>query len=108
MRQLIPLDIYKSNLSRLQSQGLPKSIAMRVWEHKALWLIVTHKDDIMKVLNICFWVILSCSLLMSLLLFRFIWRTSGASTTPQAWTSSRCAPSGTICRSGPTTVTRIR
>ena len=49
MRELIPLDIYKSNYKRLLEQGLPPSIADRIWNNKILWLIVMHPEDISKV-----------------------------------------------------------
>jgi hypothetical protein len=54
MRELIPLDIYKSNHKRLLDQGLPRSIADRVWNNKILWLIVMHPEDIAKVIFIYF------------------------------------------------------
>lgn len=49
MRELIPLDIYKSNVVALRKLGLPDNAATRIWNTKILWLIVMHKDDIKKV-----------------------------------------------------------
>ncbi len=49
MRELIPLDVYKSSMSRLVDQGLPILAANRIWNTKILWLICTHRDDIVKV-----------------------------------------------------------
>eukprot|EP01036_Dinobryon_divergens_P022653 gene22653-30933_t len=49
MRQLIPLDMYKSNLAMLLEQGIPQPIAERFWNNKILWLIVMHPEDISKI-----------------------------------------------------------
>lgn len=49
MRELIPLDIYKSSMRRLVDQGVPLLAANRIWNTKILWLICTHRDDIVKV-----------------------------------------------------------
>ena len=49
MRQLIPLDVYKWDLSSLESCGLPAALANRIWTFKSLWLICMHPDDIAKV-----------------------------------------------------------
>lgn len=49
MREIIPLDIYKSNVTKLQAEGLPEITAQRIWSTKILWLIVMHKDDIRKI-----------------------------------------------------------
>ena len=49
MREILPLDLYKSNYKRLLEQGLPVEIADRVWNTKILWLIVMHPEDIAKV-----------------------------------------------------------
>eukprot|EP01038_Epipyxis_sp_PR26KG_P006360 gene6360-8760_t len=48
MREIIPLDIYKSTLPSLISYGLPETIANRIWNNKILWLICMHQDDISK------------------------------------------------------------
>lgn len=52
MRELIPLDIYKSSVQRLFDSGLPGPTAQRIWQTKILWLICTHQEDIAKVLAI--------------------------------------------------------
>ena len=49
MRELIALDIYKSRMRRLVDQGVPILAANRIWNTKILWLICTHRDDIVKV-----------------------------------------------------------
>ena len=49
MRQIIPQDISKTNLSHMSSQGIPSEIASRLWNTKVLWLICMHPDDIFKV-----------------------------------------------------------
>jgi hypothetical protein len=49
MRELIPLDIYKSSMRRLVDQGVPILAANRIWNTKILWLICTHRDDIVKI-----------------------------------------------------------
>lgn len=49
MRELIPLDIYKSSAKRLVDAGLPQATANRIWNMKTLWLIATHPHDIVKV-----------------------------------------------------------
>lgn len=49
MRELIPLDIYKSSIPKLMARGLPEKIAQRIWNTRILWLICTHKDDILKI-----------------------------------------------------------
>ena len=49
MRQIIPIDVYKSNLTMLLEQGVPQPIAERIWNKKILWLIVMHPEDISKV-----------------------------------------------------------
>lgn len=49
MREIIPLDIYKTKVTRLIRRGLPEDCANRIWNTKILWLIVTHPEDIKKV-----------------------------------------------------------
>lgn len=49
MREFVPIDIYKTSQQRMIDQGLTPGVANRIWTHKALWLICTHKDDIKKV-----------------------------------------------------------
>jgi hypothetical protein len=50
MREIVPLNIYKTNLVQLsEHEGLPEITAQRIWNIKILWLIVTHPDDIQKV-----------------------------------------------------------
>lgn len=53
MREIIPLDIYKSKASRLSRRGIPEECIKRIWNTKILWLIVTHPDDIKKVASAC-------------------------------------------------------
>jgi hypothetical protein len=48
MRGLIPPDIKECSLVELQERGLPKSLAKRLWDKKALWLLRMHIDDIKK------------------------------------------------------------
>lgn len=49
MREFVPIDIYKTSQQRMIEQGLTPGVANRIWTHKALWLICTHKEDIKKV-----------------------------------------------------------
>lgn len=49
MREFVPIDIYKSSQEHMIEQGLTPAVANRIWMHKALWLICTHKEDIKKV-----------------------------------------------------------
>lgn len=49
MREIIPLDIYKTKETRLMKRGLPEEAIKRIWNTKILWLIVTHADDVKKV-----------------------------------------------------------
>lgn len=49
MRELVPVDIYKSNINLLLEYGLPLPAANRIWNMKILWLIVTHPEDIAKI-----------------------------------------------------------
>jgi len=49
MRAIIPPHITKTKLKTIIKEGVPKDIAHRIWETKALWLICMHKDDIRKV-----------------------------------------------------------
>jgi hypothetical protein len=49
MRELIPIDVYKSSPMNLEQAGLPSMTANRIWNLKILWLIVTHPDDIAKI-----------------------------------------------------------
>jgi hypothetical protein len=46
---MIPLDIGKSSVNKMIKQGIPATIAQRLWENKILWLIVMHGSDIAKV-----------------------------------------------------------
>lgn len=48
MRGLVPEDIKECSLVELQTRGLPKSFAKRLWDKKALWLLRMHPDDIKK------------------------------------------------------------
>ena len=73
MRTIIPADVSKTNLPRLLSQGLPETVAKRVWTKKVLWLVCMHVDDVAKVWRfmycnnkflIYFAIILLCFLLL--------------------------------------------
>ena len=83
MRQLIPLDMYKSNLAMLLEQGIPQPIAERFWNNKILWLIVMHPEDISKVFQPYFLIICECCIESVLITFvRFIWPIFVANTRP--------------------------
>ena len=49
MRYLIPSNIARTDMRKLLSDGVPKKIADRVWNKKALWLLCMHPADIPKV-----------------------------------------------------------
>jgi hypothetical protein len=50
MRQLIPINLLKTKLSdMIEIQCIDDLLAHRIWHTKALWLIVMHPDDILKV-----------------------------------------------------------
>ena len=50
MRRIIPPDVFQLSIATLtEKYGLPRTIACRLWEKKALWLIVMHKYDISKI-----------------------------------------------------------
>lgn len=50
MRQLIPTNLLKTKLSdMIEIQSIDDLLAHRIWHTKALWLIVMHQDDILKV-----------------------------------------------------------
>jgi hypothetical protein len=48
LRGLIPPDIKDCSLVELQQRGLPKALAKRLWDKKALWLLRMHPDDMRK------------------------------------------------------------
>lgn len=49
MRSLIPPNVSATSMSQMMADGLPKSIANRIWTKKSLWIINTHPDDTKKV-----------------------------------------------------------
>ena len=49
MRTLIPPDILQSSVTSMMEDGLPKTIANRVWSKRVLWLLRMHPDDIKKI-----------------------------------------------------------
>ena len=49
MRKLIPLNISQLNILMLTNLGLPNALAFRIWDIKALWLIVMHRENILKI-----------------------------------------------------------
>ena len=49
MRYLVPPNIARTDLKRMISDGVPKSVADRVWNKKVLWLLCMHATDIPKV-----------------------------------------------------------
>lgn len=49
MRYLVPPNIARTDLKKMLSDGIPKSVADRVWSKKALWLLCMHPTDIPKV-----------------------------------------------------------
>ena len=49
MRQLIPPNIARTDMRKVLSDGVPKKIADRLWNKKALWLLCMHPSDIPKV-----------------------------------------------------------
>jgi hypothetical protein len=49
MRMLIPPDVTQTNVNKMIDEGVPKVIANRIWNKKALWLICMHADDIKRI-----------------------------------------------------------
>jgi hypothetical protein len=49
MRSLIPPNVSSTTLAQMLADGLPKTIANRIWTKKSLWIINTHPDDTKKV-----------------------------------------------------------
>lgn len=49
MRYLVPPNIARTDLKKMLSDGVPKSVADRVWSKKVLWLLCMHATDIPKV-----------------------------------------------------------
>ena len=49
MRQLIPPDLAAASLKSMVEDGLPKTIANRIWTKKILAMICTHEDDIKRI-----------------------------------------------------------
>jgi hypothetical protein len=49
MRQLIPPDVRSSEKSKIIAEGIPETIAGRIWKTKALWLICMHPDDVKRI-----------------------------------------------------------
>jgi len=49
MRRYIPLDPSRASLASMQQDGLPASIARRIWSNKCLFLLRLHVTDIYKV-----------------------------------------------------------
>ena len=49
MRRIIPVDVSILSIATMCERGIPEPVAKRLWDKKALWLIVMDKDDISKV-----------------------------------------------------------
>jgi hypothetical protein len=49
MRAVIPPDVTQTNVNKMIEEGVPKVIANRIWNKKALWLICMHADDIKRI-----------------------------------------------------------
>lgn len=49
MRSLIPPNVASTSMTQMIEDGLPKTIANRVWTKKCLWIINTHPEDTKKV-----------------------------------------------------------
>ena len=49
MRRIIPLNIWDTTVSNLEDMGIPSSITTRIWNTRALWLIVMPPQDIIKI-----------------------------------------------------------
>lgn len=49
MRMIIPNDVTQTNVNKMIEEGVPKVIANRIWNKKALWLICMHADDIKRI-----------------------------------------------------------
>mmetsp|Transcript_12262 Transcript_12262/g.18578 ORF Transcript_12262/g.18578 Transcript_12262/m.18578 type:complete len:1713 (+) Transcript_12262:153-5291(+) len=49
MRRLVPPDVQQTSVQKMMQEGLPKSIAARVWTKKALWFVRMHPDDIKRI-----------------------------------------------------------
>ena len=49
MRGLVPVDMQKATLKTMMTQGVPETIARRIIDHKALWMITMHPEDVAKV-----------------------------------------------------------
>lgn len=49
MRELIPADVTSTNVQKMIEEGVPKTLANRIWSKKALWLICMHIDDIKRI-----------------------------------------------------------
>jgi hypothetical protein len=49
MRRLIPPDLHAASLGSMIEDGLPKTIANRIWTKKILGMICTHEGDIKRI-----------------------------------------------------------
>lgn len=49
MRTLIPPNVASTGMAQMMADGLPKSIANRIWTKKSLWIINTHPEDTKRV-----------------------------------------------------------
>ena len=99
MRGLIPLDISKRSVANLIEMGIPKPIAYRIFEQKALWILTMHPDDIFKVVLffhfVCFSFYDSLHALLQLHR-RFITPISEANTHRMGWIMSKFKLCGTV------------
>ena len=48
-RGLVPLDVQRSSVQKMVQEGLPESIAARLWRCRSLWLVCMATEDIAKV-----------------------------------------------------------
>lgn len=48
-RGLVPLDVARSSVQKMVEEGLPESIAARLWRCRSLWLVCMATEDIAKV-----------------------------------------------------------
>jgi hypothetical protein len=84
MREIIPLDIYKSKATRLTRRGLPEACLKRIWNTKVLWLIITHSEDIKKVIFLVHF--LPNGFKKNMFSSRYIWLISEVNTFTMDWT----------------------
>jgi len=48
MRSLVPIDIWDTTVGSLKNRGIPLPLVKRLWDRRALWLLVMHPEDITK------------------------------------------------------------